>query len=262
MPEFEQRNPFARLGWGPGSQRRSTEGQNRLGATHVSKIGAEPSSSKKDRAPLTEAEKAIGTPYTTQELFDAFSGGGSFAKHLLTLYSLAIGLNAKVIADIGIGSTTRALLKAADATKGRVYSCDSDKRRYGRLFEIYPKTKRWRLSLVNSLEFIKVLPDGIDLVCHDGAHDSASVKADLEAIVPKMKQFGLIVLHGTQHVDFRDELTAVVRDLSERFPLTAMTLPFSCGLTILRVERSDLGAIAPAGPVKRGRVLTEPAALV
>ncbi len=262
MPEFEQRNPFARLGWGPGSNQRSAEDPNRFGTANVSELETNSSESKKKvLAPLTDAERAIGTPFSTQELFDTFSGGGSFAKHLLTLYSLAVGVNAKVIADIGIGSTTRALLKAVEETKGRVYSCDFDRRRYSRLFEIYPKTKRWRLSLIKSLEFIEALPDGIDFVCHDGAHDAETVKADLEALIPKVKQFGIIVVHDTQHVDFRDDLTAVVRDLSERFPLTTVTLPYSCGLTIIRVERSNCGAITQTGPIKRGRILTEPAPL-
>lgn len=58
------------------------------------------------------------TPYTAQSIFDGFLEDRSFSKHLLTIYSLAVGLNAKKIVDLGIGTTTRALRMAALKTGG------------------------------------------------------------------------------------------------------------------------------------------------
>ena len=214
---------------------------------------------KLNRPDLTEVERLIGTPYTDEDLFETFRGGGSFSKHLLLLYSFVVGTNARVIADIGIGSTTRALLAAAQHTRGRVYSCDYDKRRYSRLLAIYEKSKRWRLSLTRSDTFIDSLPAGLDFVSHDGAHDAITVRDDLNRIIPKMKQFGLVTIHDTQHAEFRDELVPVINEMREKYPITTVTLPYNCGLTIIRVEESDYGKIVPSGLTKGNRVVTEPA---
>ena len=48
-------------------------------------------------------------PFSTEELFARFDRGKGSAHYLLILYSIAIGIKAKVIVDIGTGQTTGAL---------------------------------------------------------------------------------------------------------------------------------------------------------
>lgn len=207
---------------------------------------------------LTDEEASIGKAFSDCELLQHFRGGGSFSKHLLTIYGLAIGVNARFLVDIGIGATTRALLAAATVTRGRVYSCDFDRKRYADLLKLYPVSKQWRLSLTDSGSFIRQLPDGLDFVSHDGAHDPITVREDIAKLIPKVKQFGIITVHDTQHPQFGPGLAQTLDGLSQRFPVTSITLPFSCGLTIMRIERSKWGSISPAGMLKKGRKVTAP----
>lgn len=54
-----------------------------------------------------------------------FNDRYSTSKHLLTLYSIARGLNAKVIAEVGFGRSSFVLVKAAIENQGVFYSCDN-----------------------------------------------------------------------------------------------------------------------------------------
>lgn len=213
-----------------------------------------------DRPPsqLTEAERRIGAPFAPAELLASFQDSGSFSKHLLVAYSLAIGCSARLMAEIGIGASTRALLAAGIETGGRLYSCSADMERYTPLLGLYPVTKRWRLSLTTPNRFIAALPEPLDLVLYRGGIRQAEVLAALLALMPKMRRFGLILMHGTQHPRFGLELTSAIADAGKRHRVSAVTLPFSGGLTVLRVEESSHPAIEPAGRVKGRRVVTVP----
>ena len=59
-------------------------------------------------------------PYSITELIERFERGNGTGRYLLILYSIAIGLNAKTIVDIGTGQTTGALRTAAKKTGGIV----------------------------------------------------------------------------------------------------------------------------------------------
>jgi hypothetical protein len=94
-----------------------------------------------NNVPVQSLEKgydpaASMAPFTEAELWRFFhESPHSTSKHLLTLYSLAIGTHAQNIVDLGLGATTRALRLAATKTGGFVSSCDltsGDTRIYSR----------------------------------------------------------------------------------------------------------------------------------
>jgi hypothetical protein len=184
-------------------------------------------------------------PYTEEELFREFHRTDSFSKHLLTVYSLAIGLNAKTILDLGIGSTTKALRLAAAKTGGTVFSCDMDKARYGYLSEY--ENEHWKMFFGASEAFLKQVEAPIDFAMHDAAHDYYQVKLDLELLLPKMRTFGVICLHDTQQTELGHEMLRAIKSATVDWEISITNLPFGCGLAILRVERGLHPAIQPAG---------------
>ena len=177
------------------------------------------------------------SPYEPIELCDAFhKQNGSINKHLLTIYSLAIGLDAKRIFDIGIGSTTRTLRSAIKNTKGELFSCDSDKERFTDLLK--ETDENWHLHLCNSEDFLKKLEPPFDFALHDGAHDYKQVKKDLQLILPLMRQYSIVCVHDTQHDKFGQEMIHAILDAVKNHKVSLISLPFSYGLTIIRIEDS------------------------
>jgi hypothetical protein len=191
-------------------------------------------------------------PLTRDELFSRFDTSSSGSKHLLILYSLVVGLNAKIIAEIGLGQTTGALRAAAALTGATVHTCDFDKRRHEHL--LAQQDEHWRLYLEPSTSFIARLPEPLDLVLHDGAHDYSTVAQDLRLFLPKMRQFGLICVHDTQETELYRDMLAALKDGVAGFSVSITNLPFSCGLAIIRVESSLHPPITPsAGSLRDGR---------
>jgi len=174
------------------------------------------------------------------------------SKHLLILYSLVIGTNAKLILELGLGRTTGALRAAAARTGGVVNTCDFDKRRLGHL--VSQQDEAWRLFLEPSGDFLGRFPGPVDFVLHDGAHDYEHVKGDLQAILPKMRQFGLVCVHDTQQPDLYRDMLGAIRDVVAQHSVSLVNLPFSCGLAIIRVEQSIFPPVQPtAGTLPDGR---------
>jgi len=214
-----------------------------------------PGNERSKGRPLTQAEIDIGKPYKIDEMHSVI---GSIAGHLPIIHALARGCGGGMMVDIGIGSTTRTLLMVAHEMNARLYSCDYDRRRYAPLTQIYPPTKRWRLSLTSSANFIDQLPTGLNFVSHDGAHDEETVRDDLLRLIPKMKRFGIITIHDTQHITLGTGMMRAINDVVARTGVSTLTLPFHNGLTILRVEVSENPAIQPTSFVKRGERTTAP----
>lgn len=199
------------------------------------------------------------TPYGETEIFSAFRESKSFSKHLLTIYSLAVGVNAKKIVEMGIGTTTRALRFAAQTTGGTCYSCDVDAERFTPLLS--QQDNHWKLFIGASEKFLAQLDGPYDFFMHDAAHDYYQVKMDLEAIIPKMKRFGIICVHDTQQTELRQEMLAAIKDVLRGRAVSMVNLPFSSGLAIIRVEESTHPEIVPSsGLLPDGRTETSPLA--
>ena len=185
------------------------------------------------------------SPYTDEQLMADFHLGAGFARHLPTIYVLSVGIHAQCIIDLGIGSTTRALRLAAKETGGVVHSCDVDVNRFSEL--ISQQTTSWRLFLGPNEKFISTINEPIDFVCHDAAHDYYQVKLDLSLLLPKMRKYGLICIHDTQQPDLSSEMLTAIRESLEGHQFSLVTIPFNCGLTIIRVEEGLLPEIQPLG---------------
>jgi len=196
-------------------------------------------------------------PLSRDELFSRFDLAHGTSKHLLILYSLVIGLKAKFIVDLGMGQTTGALRAAALETGGVVYTCDFDRRRHESVLS--EQDEHWRLYLESSSSFLKKLPEvPIDFAMHDAAHDYLNVRLDLEAILPRMRRFGLICVHDTQQPDLSRDMLAAIRDATQNYPVSMTNLPFNAGLAIIRVESSPHPSITPnGGTLPDGRPETE-----
>ncbi len=185
-----------------------------------------------------------------QELFDLLAWPGSTNLHLPVLYSLVLGLRAQRIVDLGIGGTTRALRHAAKLTKGMVLSCDYDVARFRSL--LAHQTETWKLELCPSSEFLERLPGPIDFAVHDAAHDYRQVRADMEYLIPKMRTFGMIAIHDTHEPEFKTDLIAALLDGSEGQNISFTTLPYACGLTLVRVEQSAFAPHLPGEYLRDG----------
>lgn len=184
-------------------------------------------------------------PYELGELWEVFHRPkGSINKHLLVIYSLAVGVNASRVLDLGIGSTTRTLRAAMKVTGGKVFSCDIDRERFSYLLAEGPHDD-WELHLSNSTEFLNAMTPPFDFAVHDAAHDYWQTRKDLEAILPMMRQFGLVCIHDTQAQTTGREMVAALKDVAKHHSVSYVHLPYSYGLTILRVEESDHEAISP-----------------
>lgn len=205
---------------------------------------------------LKSATTAPYRPLSRDELFARFDLSESSSKHLLVLYSLAVGLNAKVILDLGLGQTTGALRAGALRTGGVVHTCDFDKRRFQHILP--EQDEHWKLYLEPSSSFLEKVSEPVDLVMHDGAHDYYNVKRDLEAIIPKMRKFGIVCVHDTQQPDLSQDMLGAIRDATKKFAVSITNLPFSAGMAIIRVETGRYPAIDPStGMMPDGRIETQ-----
>jgi predicted O-methyltransferase YrrM len=193
---------------------------------------------------IVEEQWTCYRPLSRDQLFSRFELPEGTSKHLLILYSLAIGLKAKVIVDIGLGQTTGALRAAAAHTGATLYTCDFDKRRFEHVLS--EQDEQWKLYLEHSSVFLQRVPEPVDLVMHDGAHDYANVKRDLEVILPKMRRFGIICMHDTQQLDLYQDMLAAIRDATKGFEVSITNLPFNSGLAVIRVESSVHPEISPS----------------
>jgi predicted O-methyltransferase YrrM len=175
-------------------------------------------------------------PYSRDELWAEFHRpSGSIAKHLLVLYSLAVGLNAQRIVEIGVGSTTRTLRAATRVTGGVLLSCDKDSR-----FEaLCGQSPGFEFHMTDSLSFLSKLEGPVDLALHDGAHDYWGTRRDLEALLPKMRLFGIVCVHDTQHSGYKEEMTRAIADAVRAHDASYVHLPYAYGMTLLRIEESD-----------------------
>lgn len=191
-----------------------------------------------------------------QDLIDTcISGKGDSDKHLLTLFSIALASNAKVIVELGVrsGATTIPLLKAAEINNAEVHSVDIlDKpnhipNKYSKFWTFYKK---------NSLDFLQDWPKNkkIDLVYIDDWHSYEHVKKELDILDELVSPSTVILLHDLMYGNtcpfYHVDLTVkdgqwgnggpyrAVAELNQQF-WEYSTLPWNNGLTILRKKYSS-----------------------
>lgn len=172
--------------------------------------------------------------YIFREMTDNRIG---LAPHYLFLYSAVVGLEAKSVFEFGAGMSTRVILDALRETGGELWSCSTEEQ-----FVIVMRSRinhypKWRHRAVLSNVAIKEVQNEVfDLVLHDGSHAGDVVEADLRAILPRVRQYGLVLVHDTQHSYVGAEMRKAVSVILRDFDVSHVTLPYGFGLTVLRTE--------------------------
>lgn len=182
-------------------------------------------------------------------------GKGDSDKHLLTLFSIILEIDAKNIIELGVrnGSTTLPLLLAANITGGHVISVDINETNF-----ICPKELEniWTFKKEDSLKFLSQWDKNnvVDLIFIDDWHAYQHVKKELEYIDMMISPKSIVLLHdlmyGNYEPHYHTDLTLddgqwaqggpyrAVAELSKNFWEFA-TIPSNNGLTILRKKYSN-----------------------
>ena len=166
---------------------------------------------------------------------------GGFQLHYHFLYEVVFGLETKRALELGTGRSTRVILDALESTGGHLTTC-APRFDFEKLLAGYQDNPQWRYIEALSDDGLPLLTDEdiFDFVLHDGSHFQAEVTRDLKAIVPRMRQFGIILVHDTQHHKLGQGMAAAVTDGLSGVKHSHTTLPYGFGLTIIRIEE-DLG---------------------
>ena len=191
----------------------------------------------------------------TKILEMSLNGNGDSDKHIMTLFSIAIGGKSKNIIELGVrgGNTTLPLILAAKLNGGKVTSVDINETEFECPEDLQDN---WTFVKSDAIEFLsKINPDEtIDLIYIDDWHSYEHVKKELEIIDRLISPSTIILLHdlmyGNTNPFYHTDLTLkdgqwanggpyrAVAELNPQFWEFA-TLPWNNGLTILRKKYSN-----------------------
>ena len=154
----------------------------------------------------------------------------------LTLYTLAVGLQAKVVYEWGVGYSTLALLRAVQRTGGKVISCDINEEKAPFVIDHAPDAlDRWVFHHLSSEELCAISSEQAELIYIDGCHVLSCVLWEVEHFWPLLKPDGLMVLHDTRTwPDGPGEVFWLMRARG----LEVLELPYSCGMAVVH-KRSE-----------------------
>jgi predicted O-methyltransferase YrrM len=183
------------------------------------------------------------------------NGTGDSDQHLLSLFSIAVSIQAKSILELGVrdGNTTLPLLLAASYTGGTVESVDINTTSFQCPQEWQ---NQWQFTQGDVLEYLQqqaVQGKKYDLIFVDDWHAYDHVRRELELIDQLIKPSSVVLLHdlmygGTcpyYHVDLtpcspqwaNGGPYRAVAELNTNFWEFA-TIPVCNGLTVLRKKYS------------------------
>lgn len=183
-------------------------------------------------------------------------GSGDSDKHLLTLFSLSLSINAKSILELGVrhGSTTLPFLMACNLTQGRLESVDLNPTSFN-CPEEYKNL--WSFTQANALDILKEKvekKEKYDLIYVDDWHSYDHVKAELEYIDQLVRPGSIVLLHDLMYGNtcpyYHVDLTSCSPQWANGGPYRAVaelnpnfwefsTIPSNNGLTILRKKYSS-----------------------
>lgn len=183
-------------------------------------------------------------------------GLGDSDKHLLSLFSIALGSQSKTIIELGVrnGDTTLPLLLAAKYNEGHVYSVDINES----IHEIPEDLKKYSSFIKkDAIEFLNSWDQNnkIDFLYIDDWHSYEHVKKELEILDKLVSPSTIILLHDLMygetcpfyHVDLTKNSGEqwnnggpyrAVAELNPQF-WEFSTLPYNNGLTLLRKKYSN-----------------------
>lgn len=194
--------------------------------------------------------------FLKQILNTVLTGTGDSDKHLLTLFSIALSIDAKSILELGVrnGTTSMPFLMAADLTGGTVESVDLNPTSF-----VCPEeySSIWKFYQDNALDFLKQKVEEkakYDLIYVDDWHSYEHVKAELEYIDQMVRPGSVVILHDLMYGNtcpyYHVDLTTCSPQWANGGPYRAVaelnpnfwefaTIPSNNGLTILRKKYSS-----------------------
>lgn len=174
------------------------------------------------------------------------TSNGPSARHLVTLFGIALSMRPKRILELGVlhGETTLPLLMAAGLIDGHVTSIDICPTSF-----VPPENlkSRWTFHQMDAVSFLKNQTERFDLVYVDDSHVYEHVKEELNLLEPLVTCASVIILHDLMHHntqpvynrnwdrqdDFRNGGPfRAVNELPDTWEWA--TIPANNGLTILR----------------------------
>ncbi|OGV49405.1 MAG: hypothetical protein A2X49_00580 [Lentisphaerae bacterium GWF2_52_8] len=173
----------------------------------------------------------------------------STSKHLLPMYSIARGLCAKTIVEIGFGRSSFVLARAASDCKGRFYSCDV--RDFSSLFS--QSEKEITTFIFGKSELLwsnpSILKEGIDFAFLDYFSSEGLpaefVMSELAQCIELMKTNGIICVHDAY--DQRYPVKDILAGLRADKRVEALMLPYNYGLLLIRkIQDSPHGKLGGA----------------
>lgn len=186
-----------------------------------------------------------------ETLFRWFHDRYSTSKHLLTLYSIARGMNAKTIVEVGFGRSSFVLAKAAHSNKGHFYTCDN--RDFSYLLSNDEKSITTYVHGYSTKLWPLLKTSGIDVAFLDYFSSDALKKEfvfnEFYNCFNLLKENGVICLHDTlvgkyALSEFIEELKTRRFGLLHNRDLEVVSLPYNYGLGIVRrLKPSKFGRI-------------------
>ncbi len=160
-----------------------------------------------------------------------------FSLHYLMLFSIIIGMEAKKVFEFGCGFSSKTILSALQITDGHLTTCDQRpiNKTGNNENDLNFYKKRWKYIEGKSADKLKEVKGPFEVVLHDGAHDLLTVARDIWKIKKHIKQNGLLLVHDTNHPKLYTMKLAVTLGLIFT-KHEKVTLPYGCGLTIIRIK--------------------------
>ena len=179
-----------------------------------------------------------------------FRDSYSSSKHLLTLYSVAIGLKAKSILEIGFGRSSFVLIKAAADNGGILTTCDTQDFSY--LLNAREKSFTTFVHGTSDNAWSAVEQQGVDFAFLDYFSSENITQTFIEKEIRKcislMKTNGVIAIHDAIVEKYR--LKKVLEDVKVTLGLfhnsdvEVVSIPYNYGLGLIRlVKKSPYGII-------------------
>lgn len=157
----------------------------------------------------------------------------STSKHLLTLYSIARGLNAKTIVEVGFGRSSFVLARAAHENDGRLLCCDMNN--FAHLLS-QKEVSVTNYIHSNSRDVWSQISGNVDFAFLDHFEDCTLsqdfIINEISQCVSKMKTNGVIAIGNA--INEKSRVSYAIREISKRSDIECACLPYSYGLAIIR----------------------------
>jgi len=180
---------------------------------------------------------------TDRVMMKWFNDKYSTSKHLLILYTIARGLGAKRILEVGFGRSTPVLARAAFENGGNLLSCDWDDFSY----MLTKKEKKVVDFHFKEVSEIWEKDEGYDMAFLDYFSKSGKkipyLIEEVENCIKKIKKNGIVVVHDVFMDKFRIG-PAVEQLVKSRHDLEYVVIPFNYGLGIIRCKSDSKYGIA------------------